>query len=239
MDALRQRILTLAAALCCAAVFAVAVGELVPAATTARGIERPHVLIDAGHGGMDGGAVAVDGTEEKTINLAVAEVLCDLLRLCGCEVTMTRTTDTALDTVNGATIRENKVADMQARLTLYEQADFTVSLHQNMFGIASCRGSQVFYSENNPLSKRLGTLIRDELIARLQPENERALKAGGKEIYLLYKTTRPAVLVECGFLSNTEELAKLKDPTYQRQLGMAIACGVMRYTKPNGGNEQS
>ncbi len=223
----------------CAVMLALAVGHIPLTTLSAVPRFRPHVLIDAGHGGMDGGAVAADGTEEKTLNLLLAGELAHLLRLCGYEVQLTRDSDTALDVVDGASIRENKVRDMKARLALYEQAELVVSVHQNMFGSASCQGSQVFYAAGNPLSKRLGSLIREELVTRLQPDNERELKAGSKDIYLLFKTTRPTVLVEGGFLSNAEDLRRLKSDEERRRLGFAIACGVIRYTKPNGGDEQS
>lgn len=231
---MREQLFAVTAGMLCAVVLAFAVGHVPLATVGQHAAVRPRITVDAGHGGMDGGAVAPDGTEEKTLNLAIASTLADILRLCGCEVTMTRTDDTMLGG-EADTVRRKKVADMQERLKLFEQADCSVSIHQNMFGLSSCRGSQVFYSDNNPLSKRLGALIREELITRLQPDNERVLKAGGKDIYLLHKTMRPAVLVECGFLSNADELRQLEDEAYQRELSFAIACGILRYIAPNGG----
>lgn len=191
--------------------------------------QSPLVTVDAGHGDFDGGAVAADGTEEKDLNLAVALPLSDMLRLCGCRVAMTRTDDTTLCADDSASIRERKVSDMKARLAMYEQADINISIHQNMFSKAIYHGAQMFYSTNDPASRVLAEAVREQIVTGLQPDNTRELKSGNRDIYLLYKTTRPTVLVECGFLSNAEELAALKTPTYQRRLAFAVASGMMRY----------
>lgn len=196
---------------------------------------RPTAVVDAGHGDFDGGAVAADGTEEKTINLAIANDLCLFLTLCGFDVTPTRTDDTTLCADNDASIRERKVSDMKARLALFEQADINVSIHQNMFGGAAYHGAQVFYSENNALSKLLGTTVREEILRLIQPDNTRELKTGNRDIYLLHKSDKPTVLVECGFMSNAEELEKLKSAAYQQQMAFAVSCGVMRYYAQKGG----
>ncbi len=196
---------------------------------------RPTVVVDAGHGDFDGGAVASDGTEEKALNLAIANDLCLLLTLCGFDVTPTRTDDTTLCEDNDASIRERKVSDTKARLALFEQADMNISIHQNMFGGAAYHGAQVFYSENNALSKLLGTTIREEIVRLMQPDNTRELKTGNRDIYLLHKASKPTVLVECGFMSNAKELGNLKDTAYQRQMAFAVSCGVMRYYAQKGG----
>ncbi len=219
----------------CAAVLCVALSREVlftdaPSSESAR----PTVVIDAGHGGFDGGATAPDGTMEKDLNVNIARPLASLLTVCGFDVTMTREGDDGLQKATDSTIREKKVSDMHARLALYEEAQMVISIHQNMFGVSKYHGSQVFYSANHPCSKVLATYVREELVAKLQPDNTRELKAGNKDIFLLHKTTKPTVLVECGFLSNAEELAKLKSDGYQRQLAFAIACGAMRYTAEKG-----
>lgn len=195
---------------------------------------RPTIVIDAGHGGFDGGATAPDGTQEKTLNLAIAKPLAVMLTLCGFDVTMTRQTDEGLHDEADSTVREKKVSDMNARLALYEEAQMVISIHQNMFAVKGCHGAQVFYSTNHPCSKALASYVREELVSKLQPENTRELKAGNKDIFLLHKTTKPAILVECGFLSNADELEKLKNEDYQRQLAFAIACGAVRYTAEKG-----
>jgi N-acetylmuramoyl-L-alanine amidase len=184
------------------------------------------ILIDAGHGGADGGAVAADGTPEKELNLAVALTLQDLLRVSGYRVEMTRDTDVMLDT-EGDTLRERKISDLHNRLQAVERAALTVSIHQNKFEQPQYYGTQVFYSPNHPHSKTVAEAVRGSVVALLQPNNTRPLKAGDSSVLLLHRATTPMILVECGFLSNAEELQKLKDPVYQRQLAFAVCGGVM------------
>lgn len=214
----------------CVVLLAAAIGSITVTTMTDDAVSlRPTIVVDAGHGEFDGGAVAPDGTTEKELNLLIAKPLAMMLNYCGFDVIMTRTDDTALHTDDCTTVREKKVSDMAARLALFEQADLNVSIHQNMFGVNKYHGAQVFFSENHPLSKELGSCIREEVYRLLQPENTRELKTGSRDIYLLYRATTPTVLVECGFLSNAEELAQLKDEAYQRQFAFAVACGVTRY----------
>lgn len=195
-----------------------------PAAVEA---ESGYILIDPGHGGADGGAVAIDGTAEKDINLKIGETLADFLRFLGVEVQMTRDADISLHSDDAHSIREQKVSDMKNRLKMYESSVMVVSIHQNKFPQTQYSGTQVFYSANHPKSKSLADAIRSSVIAVLQPENTRELKKGTRDIYLLNKTTVPAVIVECGFLSNEKELGKLKSAEYQQQMACVIACGVL------------
>lgn len=188
----------------------------------------PHIVIDAGHGGEDGGAVAADGTQEKTLNLAISRSLCDMLTVMGFTTEMTRTDDTMLNAV-GDTLRERKVSDTRNRLARIQQADIAVSIHQNKFPQTQYYGTQVFYSANTPESRVLAESVREQVVSLLQPNNKRECKAGDSGIYLLHHASRPMVLVECGFLSNQAELEKLKDGTYQSQLAFAVAAGVMTY----------
>ncbi len=190
--------------------------------------KSPRILIDPGHGGADGGASAADGTMEKELNLRVSLPLRDVLTVMGFSVEMTRTSDVMLNT-EGDTLRERKVSDIHNRLAMVEAAELTVSVHQNKFSEAQYYGTQVFYSANHSESRVLAESVREQVITLLQPENTRELKQGTSDIYLLDKTTRPMILVECGFLSNEAELAKLKTETYQRQMAFAVAAGVMTY----------
>lgn len=189
--------------------------------------EAPHVLIDPGHGGDDGGAVAADGTMEKAINLPVSLALRDLLRVMGFSVSMTRDTDTMIHT-EGTSLRERKVSDMKNRLAMIEAADLTVSIHQNKFEQSRYYGTQVFYSGNNDSSRELAEAVRSSVVELLQPDNTRPLKQGTQDVYLLSHATKPMILVECGFLSNQAELQKLKDSTYQRQMAFAVMGGVLK-----------
>ena len=193
---------------------------------SARVNTSPHILIDAGHGGADGGAEGADGTTEKHINLAIARPLGELLRVMGYTVSYTRTEDTMVDAV-GDTLRERKVSDMKNRLSLIEQADMTVSIHQNKFPQTQYSGAQVFYGTGSADSRALAESIRSSVIALLQPTNTRELKQGDGSVYLLKQATQPLVLVECGFLSNETEREKLKTREYQLQMAFAVAVGVL------------
>lgn len=189
---------------------------------------QPHLVIDAGHGGEDGGASAADGTLEKEINLAIALPLGDMLHVMGFEVLQTRTEDTMICST-GSTLRERKVSDIKNRLSLIEQADVAVSIHQNKFSQTQYHGAQMFYAPGNNDSKVLGEAVRSAVLSLLQPDNTRELKKGEDTVYLLKHATKPLVLVECGFLSNEQECAKLKTRDYQRQMAFAVAGGIFSY----------
>lgn len=198
-----------------------------------KGSETVTVLIDPGHGGEDGGAVSSDGVVEKGINLAIANYLKELYTLSGCNVVMTRDDDTPMGDQNLPTLKERKRADMNARLDLYnsDDIDFVISIHQNKFTDSKYSGAQVFFAENNEKSEVLAECLRKAIVGFLQPDNERELKKVSKEIYLLNNCNNPAVLVECGFLSNAEETAKLITPEYQKQMAFSIYCGTLEYIK--------
>lgn len=186
------------------------------------------VLIDAGHGGADGGAVAHDGTLEKDINLSIAIPLRDMLRVLGVSVRMTRETDVSIHDPAATAIRDQKVSDMHNRLTLYNQAEIAVGIHQNQFSIEKYHGTQVFYGTTHSESRVLAETLRGSVVTALQPENTRELKTGN-DVFLLKNAKCPAAFVECGFLSNREELARLKQTDYQRKMALSIAIGVVQY----------
>lgn len=189
----------------------------------------PQVLIDAGHGGEDGGAIGVGGVIEKDINLEISLKTCDMLRLFGYKVSMTRTDDSDLSG-EGETIKARKYSDMTNRLKLYNSPNTAVlSIHQNQFSNTAAKGTQVFYSPNHEKSAVLAECIKGSVTAQLQPENEREIKAAGKSIYLLKNAENPAVIVECGFISNTEECALLCDSDYQQKLSFAVSTGFTDY----------
>ncbi len=189
------------------------------------------IIIDAGHGGFDGGAVAIDGTVEKDINLKIAATLRDFLRCGGYKVIMTRESDVSTDDVETDKIATRKKSDLKNRLKLmqdYPDAVF-ISIHLNKFTTASANGSQVFYSAKREESKVLGESIQKSIVSLLQPENTRVNKQATSSTYILYNATIPSVLVECGFLSNSEELMRLKDEKYQKQMAFSIFCGIINY----------
>ena len=212
---------------CCGILLTAALGIVSRRGTAAQiQTDTVRVLIDPGHGGEDGGAVAADGTQEKTINLSISLSLADLLKVMGYSVTMTRCTDTMINTT-GTTLRERKVSDIRNRLAMIEEADVTISIHQNKFTQSQYDGTQVFYSGNNDQSVILAESVRQSVVSLLQPDNTRELKKGDSNVYLLAHATKPLILVECGFLSNDAELQKLKDTGYQRQMAFAVLGGMM------------
>lgn len=192
---------------------------------------RPIIVIDAGHGGEDGGASGTDGTKEKDLNLLVAQSLADILTAAGYDVRMTRTDDRLLYDLYGDLTDytgHKKTYDLRNRLRFTEEAgaDLLLSIHMNKFPQPQYSGLQVYYSPNAPESRTVAEVIRNYTKLYLQPENERETKAATSSIYLLHRIQRPAVMVECGFLSNEEELSRLKDDTYRRQLALVIACAA-------------
>lgn len=189
------------------------------------------VIIDAGHGGFDGGAVASDGTVEKDINLLISHKLKDMLQLQGFNVIMTRYGDSATDNTEDQNISSRKTSDLRNRLKLMNSLPdaIYVSIHLNKFNQSTAAGLQVFYSPNIEYSKYLAEYIQASTKSMLQPENDRVIKQGTKSTYLLYNAKIPAVIVECGFLSNTKELELLKDSSYQSKLAFCIYCGIVDY----------
>ena len=191
----------------------------------------PTVVIDAGHGGEDGGAVALDGTNEKDINLKIAQQLQLLCQSGNLRTVMTRNKDTAIYDDDCTTLKAKKTSDMHNRLKIFnaDSNAIIVSIHQNKFDKEKYHGTQVFFSPNNPESEDLAESIRLSVTGLLQPDNQRQNKKADKNIFLLYRCTQPCVLVECGFLSNREELEKLKDGDYQKQIAFAVYCGILEY----------
>lgn len=191
------------------------------------------VIIDAGHGGPDGGTSADDGTLEKEINLQIASKLNEILRSMGVNTVMIRTEDISIHDSSAETIRQKKISDIKNRLKIINETDDAVfvSIHQNHFSDSKYSGTQVFYSKNDPSSQTLANSIRLPIITYLQTENTREIKQSGTDIYLLYHAQKPSVMVECGFLSNNIEAEKLKNNSYQQQLAFLIAIGIMDYFK--------
>lgn len=216
-------------ALCCVLALLLALPTVRRADAMFRASQLPVILIDPGHGGADGGASGADGTQEKTVNLAISQTLGALLRMLGFDVMLTRESDCSIHSPEAVTLREQKVSDMHNRLALYEQATLVVSIHQNQFPQTQYHGAQVFYAPQNERSQPLAAAIREQVLALLQPENTRELKRADSSLYLMSNTTVPVALVECGFLSNPAECAQLADPDYQRQMAFAVVGGVLRY----------
>lgn len=193
--------------------------------------QQPMIVIDAGHGGEDGGA-EVDGVLEKDINLSIAGKLSEILRLCGCRVTEIRDEDISVYESDAQTLREKKVSDLKRRVKIANENDnnILVSIHQNKFDNSAYSGAQLFYSSNHDDSRVLAERIRGAITSLLQKDNTRELKPAGSDIYLLDHAEVPAVIVECGFLSNQQERSKLMDDDYQNEMAYAVAMGVLEYS---------
>ena len=192
---------------------------------------KPLIIIDAGHGGKDGGAVAPDGTEEQYLNLAIALKMNDYLIKKGYKTLLIRDNNNSIHDVNANTIKEQKVSDIRNRLKISEshKNSLFVSVHQNYFTESKYNGTQVFYSPNNPESEVLASFVQKSVVKKLQPDNTRQIKKCDKSVYLMYKTNAVAILAECGFLSNIEELEKLKNEDYQNKMAQAICDGIIDY----------
>ena len=182
----------------------------------------PVLVIDAGHGGADGGAVGIDGTTESGINLDIALKMQALARFCGQETVMTRTSEDIQYPAEAQTIAAKKVADQRARVQLINSLPDAVliSVHQNKYPDPRPRGSQALYAATDG-SRELGEAIHANLLA-LYPENRRVAAQISGDIYLTKNISCPAVLVECGFLSNPEDAALLDTDAYRLKLAVIL-----------------
>ena len=189
------------------------------------------IVLDAGHGGMDGGATAKDGTIEKDINLAITLKLRDMLEASGYKVVLTRESDRSLHDESAGTVREIKTSDLKNRLALMNTypACLFISIHQNHYTESVYSGAQIFYSPNQPESQVLAQTIQDLFHEKLQPQNNRQIKPAGKNLYLMWNAKVPAILAECGFLSNETETALLKEETYQQKVAFILYSGILSY----------
>lgn len=197
------------------------------------------VVLDAGHGGRDGGAVSKSGIPEKDLNFAVTNVLYDILTLCGTDTVMTRTEDSLVCDENDPALKGKlKMTDLKNRLAIAEKEPNSVfvSIHMNNFPIEKYSGLQVYYSPNHAASLDLAETVQDKVREALQPNNDRKVKPAGSNIFLLDRISTPAVLVECGFLSNPAEAQKLTDKIYQTQLALVLADSILLNLTQVGNN---
>ena len=189
------------------------------------------VIIDAGHGGEDGGATGDDGTLEKDLNLDIAFKLRDMLLANGVRVIMTRTQDILLYDRNDDYNGKKKVLDLKARLEVAKQNPdaLFISIHMNAFPQKKYDGLQVYFPLGSIESEQLATFIQSGVKSTLQPQNLRRPKGAGSNIYLLNKNPNTSVLIECGFLSNDQECAQLNDPNYRKQLALILCESIIKY----------
>ena len=185
------------------------------------------IVIDAGHGGIDPGKVGINDAEEKVLNLQIARRLKALLESEGIKVVLTREDENGLYKEG---TKNKKVEDMQKRCEIITEAMpvFTISIHQNSYPEEYVKGAQTFYYGKSVEGKELAEIIQASMVERLDKENHRTAKAN-ESYYLLKRTPTPTVIVECGFLSNSQEAELLATEEYQEQVAWAIHMGLMQY----------
>ncbi len=154
-----------------------------------------------------------------------------MLLTCGYDVIYTRTSDTGTEDNSNESISKRKISDLNNRLNIMEENPdgIFVSIHLNKFTATAPSGAQVFYSSNNIKSRDLAVSIQNSIVSMLQKDNKRVVKKSDSSTFLLKKASIPAVIVECGFVSNAEELELLKDDNYQKQMAFAVFCGINKY----------
>ncbi len=194
------------------------------------------VIIDAGHGGEDGGAVGIDGILEKEINLSISEKANALLGFYGVNTKMTRSEDISLHTEESKRQGKRKLSDAQNRVKQITDTPNAVliSIHQNSFPDESCKGAQVFFAKNNILSHPLAECVLDSIQNGLNDKNKRVVKQAEDRIYLLKNINCPAVLVECGFITNSKESKLLMTEKYRLKLAACIVSGYVNYKNEKG-----
>ena len=218
------------------ALLALALGRLnslVEPAMEPSAVQRTDPLVlDAGHGGEDGGAVSITGAPESKINLAIVLKLRDVLGLYGVDPILLREEDVSLHDSGAGTLREKKRSDLKNRVAFVEAVEggTLLSIHQNTYPGSRYHGAHVFYAPTEG-SQELAEHVQNSIKTALQPGNERAVKQIPDTVYIMNHVTCPAILIECGFLTNHDEEALLRDEDYQRQLSAVIAAAWLTASK--------
>ena len=201
---------------------------VIPASADA--VQRPVIVLDAGHGGLDSGAVGKNGTLEKDINLSIVLHLQQLLELSGFDTVLTRDEDISIYDAGVEGIRNQKLSDMDNRLEIVQSHPDSIFLciHQNNYKDPQYFGAQMFYNNNHPNNRSLAQIMQNRF-AVLQEGNDREIKLSGDELFLLKNNTNPSLMIECGFLSNPEEEALLSTTEYQQKVAFTIYSGLLEY----------
>ena len=188
------------------------------------------IILDAGHGGEDPGAVGTNGSLEKDLNLQIVMQMGAILEEKGYVIVYTRTDDRLLYAEEENIKGIRKISDLKNRCKVAERYpdSIFISIHMNSFGSKKYSGLQVYYSENNDQSAQLASNIQNKVKECMQPENNRAIKPG-KNIYILENIPNTSILIECGFLTNETECEKLSQKEYQKELCFSIICGIIEY----------
>ena len=198
------------------------------AAVSIESDKPPIIILDAGHGGIDGGAVSASGIKEKDVNLNIATKIGEFLSIEGVKVVYTRSGDHLLADTS---LKRFKQTDLLNRVKLASSYDdgIFVSIHQNSFAVAKYKGAQVFFSPNNPKSEAFAIVLQTDIIKTLQPENNRVAKKADSNIFVLDRLSNVAVMIECGFLSNVEEAELLNTDEYQNKFAYVVSQAIIRY----------
>ena len=199
------------------------------------------VIIDAGHGGEDGGTSSASGLVEKDVNLSIAKMLCEMLRANGINAVMTREDDRLLYDRNVDFQGRKKKLDHAARLNIMQKSEnaIFVSIHMNSYQDPKYSGLQVWYSQNFSDSIALAEKVQSNNKALLQPDNNRKIKAATSAIFLLDKAPCPAVLVECGFLSNPPEAAKFATEEYRQKIAFTLFGSIVDFLHESADKTES
>ncbi len=222
----KQKQLLLTAVICFAVLAGIAMIHGREENVATAGTQRFTLVIDPGHGGVDSGALGADGTRESDVNLAIALKLRALAELCGQDNTLIRQDDSS----KCDTERYSEHRDLECRTAMVNDAvnPIFVSIHQNTFPTGQPSGPQVLYAAGKG-SEQLGSITHGNLIQSLCPDNRRVPEPASKRLYILSHVSCPAILVECGFLSNPTELESLKNPEYQSKLALILMASVKQY----------
>jgi len=183
------------------------------------------IVIDAGHGGRDAGCSGVAGTKESDINLSISKKLEEFLSTYGINVVMTRCDGNGLYEAN---VENYKLSDMNNRLEIIDNAsaDMVISIHQNSYSDSSQQGAQVFFQENDDVSQSFAESVKSQLITQLPNARQEIIKG---DYFLLKESKLPAIIVECGYLTNSEEEKMLNSDDYQQKVAYSIMCGVVKF----------
>ena len=187
------------------------------------------IILDAGHGGEDCGAIGINGVYEKDLNLAICFYLKNYFEMAGCSVVLTRTEDKMLYKNDENIYGQRKLYDLKNRLLIadkYTNAIF-VSIHMNSFPIGKYRGLQVWYQKGSTLSQKIAENVQKLNKQYLQPTNQRLIKAADESMFLLHQSKLPTILIESGFLSNSDECEEMCQKNYQKQLSFIIFCAIL------------
>lgn len=195
----------------------------------------PEILLDAGHGGFDGGCVGINGESEKNINLSITKSVYYLCSVFGYPAKSTRLDDSALNDSDIEGIYDMKQSDMKKRLEFFNSSDNAIclSIHQNQFTDEQYWGAQMFFSNKNELNESLALDIQQSIVSNIEFQSNNTREIKHADDMFVLSTENPSVMVECGFLSNAEEAEKLCDAGYQKQMALSVFLGLNKFIGEN------